>query len=374
MLFFILFSVAVVAAIIFSTIGYYSFWKSKKLNKPAFWGIFILLFANMILAVEKSKIIPFHWLKMTSYFFAILFFITTIYSSFLFIPKWLILKIADKSKHNKNKFIKFLSSKGKSTMVIFGIMCVVSIAGFINMDTVRQTNYTVKIPKASENSSIRAAVISDSHTGIGVNPKNLEKITEKINETNPDVIFMVGDIVDESTTDEDVETLINAFKKLKSKYGTYYVAGNHEGYANFDYNKYMPKAGITVLDDKTATIAGDITVIGRKDGYSQRKELSEIIKDENVDKSKPIITLNHEPLQLAKMADEGSDLTFCGHTHGEQFPFTKVLFSLANDMMYGQEKFSDMTAITTSGIGGWGFHFKLPAKSEIAVVNIEFNK
>lgn len=373
MLFFVLFLVAVIFAIIISTHGYYSFWKSKKFKKPVFWGIFILFLANMILAVEKSKLIPFHWLKMVSYFFASLFFITLIYSSFLFVIKWIIIKIADKTEHNKNKFITFLSAKGRSTLVIFGIMCIVSIAGYINMDTVRQTNYTVNIPKSSENTSVKAAVISDSHTGIGVNPKNLDNIVEKINNTDPDVIFMVGDIVDESTTDEDIDALINAFKKLKSKYGTYYVAGNHEGYAGFDYNKYMPKARITVLDDKAVTIAGDITVIGRKDAYSQRKELSEIIKNDNVDKSKPIITLNHEPLQLAKMASEGSDLTFCGHTHGEQFPFTKVLFSLANDMMYGQEKFSDMTAITTSGIGGWGFHFKLPAKSEIAVVDIEFN-
>ena len=43
-----------------------------------------------------------------------------------------------------------------------------------------------------------------------------------------------------------------------------------------------------------------------------------------------------------------------------------------NDMMCGTKKFGDMTAFTTQGAGGWGFHFKFPASSEVAKVTINF--
>ena len=370
MLFFLLLFAAVIFLIACSLGGYYSFWKEKKLNKPCFFVILAVLTANMVIAVKYSKIIPFAFLKQISYFMAVIFFIAMVYSSFFFIIRWIILKAAKHFKRTEGKFIGFLSSKGKTTALVSALVCLLAVTGYINMGTFRVSDFTVNIDKPSQLSELNCAVISDMHIGVGVNSQKLDELTEKINSLAPDVIFLVGDIVDESTTDEDVRIMINAFKNLKSKYGAYYVSGNHEGYANFNYNKYMTEAGITVLEDEAAAIGEDITVIGRKDAYSNRKELKEIIYDENTDTSKPIIVLNHEPLQLAKMSEEGADLTLCGHTHGEQFPFTKLLFGLANDMMYGEKQFGNMVAITTSGAGGWGFHFKLPAKSEIINLHI----
>ena len=231
---------------------------------------------------------------------------------------------------------------------------------------------TVQVNKPSQFSQLKCAVISDTHIGVGTNADKLDELTEKINELEPDVILLVGDIVDESTCDKDVEKMISAFKNLKSRYGAFYVSGNHEGIADFNYKKYISQAGITVLDDEKVQI-GDVAIIGRKDAYSNRKELDELISDTDTDRSKPVIVLNHEPLQLKKMSEQGADITLCGHTHGEQFPFTEVLFGLANDMMYGEKTYGNMTAITTSGAGGWGIHFKLPAKSEIINLTVKFS-
>ena len=58
--------------------------------------------------------------------------------------------------------------------------------------------------------------------------------------------------------------------------------------------------------------------------------------------------------------------------YGEQFPLTYLPFSFLNDMMCGTKQFGEMTAFTTQGAGGWGFHFKLPASCEVAKVTINF--
>ena len=370
-MFFIILLVAVILLITCSLRGYYNFFKKKKHGRILFFVLLILSIVNLIIAVKKSKFIPFEFLKNVSYFIAVVTFITFIYSAFLFGVKWIILKIANCLKCTQGKFISFLSSEGKTSAVIFALMILLSTAGYINMGTFRQTDYTVRVDKSAEISELNCAVISDTHIGVGVHADRLDELVEKINRLNPDVIFLVGDIVDESTTQNDIDKMVKSFQGLKSKMGTFYVSGNHERYAGFDFNKYMENAGVTVLSDEAVTVGGNVTIIGRKDAYAQRKELSEICKS-NLSQSGPLIVLNHEPLQLEKMSREGADVTISGHTHGEQFPFTKALFSLANDMMYGTKKYGKMTAVTTSGAGGWGLHFKLPAKSEIVNLKIIF--
>ena len=83
-----------------------------------------------------------------------------------------------------------------------------------------------------------------------------------------------------------------------------------------------------------------------------------------------LFTLSAYAAEKPEIAAQGADISMHGHTHGEQFPLTYLPFSFMNDMMSGLKQFGDMTAFTTQGAGGWGFHFKFPAKCEVAKVTI----
>ena len=226
---------------------------------------------------------------------------------------------------------------------------------------------------AYDTAQLTAAVIADTHIGIAAHKGDIDEIISQINDIKPDVVLLLGDIFDENTSTDEKEYFAEHFKDVKSKYGSFYIYGNHDDEGRIDCEEYIRQAGIKVLADDTAVIGGDITLIGMNSEYAgSGDKIERIIKDKKVDVKKPVIVLKHEPLGLQEIADAGADVSMHGHTHGEQFPLTYIPFSFMNDMMCGTKKFGDMTAFTTQGAGGWGFHFKLPASSEVAKVTINF--
>ena len=355
-----------------SVLSYYKYWREFGRGKLSFALVAVIIVGIMLGAVMYHKAIPTEVLRRISLFISAVSFIVIMYSSVLFVVRWIVISTAKVLKRTENKFSKFVMNTKKCVSVILAFTFLLGVAGFANMSILRTSNFDVKVDIASDTKKLNCVVVSDTHLGVGLFSSQLDELVDKINACNPDVVFLVGDIIDESTLDSEFEKLEKSFSNIKSEYGTYFVYGNHESYSGNDPAPYLEAAGVTVLRDETAIIAGDITVIGRADGYGERMELSEIIEQNKVDTSKPIIVLNHEPLLLNEMAKDGADVSISGHTHGEQFPLTKNLFSLANDMMYGVEDFSGMSAVTTSGAAGWGFHYKLPAKSEVMNLTIEF--
>jgi hypothetical protein len=42
-------------------------------------------------------------------------------------------------------------------------------------------------------------------------------------------------------------------------------------------------------------------------------------------------------------------------------------------MFSGIESYGKMTAVTTSGVSAWGFHYKWPAESEVVKIHLTFD-
>mgnify|MGYP002868684329 CR=1 FL=1 len=210
-----------------------------------------------------------------------------------------------------------------------------------------------------------------------------------IKQENPDAVILVGDFVDDDTTKEDMIAAAEILGQIKTKYGVYFVFGNHDsGYYGPEYRGFssaelvaeLEKNGVKVLRDETVLLDDSFYIVGRKD-YSVEKEamgtrlsMSKLV--ENLAKDKYIIVADHQPADYKKQAQSEVDLVVSGHTHGGQlFPFNNVgKWIGANDMIYGHEKRRKTDFIVTSGISDWAIKFKTGTKSEYVVINIAKNR
>lgn len=272
-----------------------------------------------------------------------------------------------------NHYFKFIYRRGIVALIASIIL---SFYGVYNAKNTIITTYDIEINKDFKDKTLM--VISDIHLGTIVNKADLTKISNHAEFLDPDGIILLGDIFDESTSQDEVDYAMRVFTVLASKYPVYFVEGNHEiGFQGgsplkeFDLVNRLEKSGVNVLLDEQTRL-DDIYLIGRKDFVvKKRKELSELTK--GVEDEKPLILLDHQPKDYENNAKAGIDLQLSGHTHaGQIFPLNFIfeLFKV-NEQNYGIEKNGDFNAIVSSGMGGWGYSIRTANHSEIVVVNLK---
>lgn len=256
-------------------------------------------------------------------------------------------------------------------------------AGWYLDHNVWQTEYNLSTDKKVKN--LKIAAIADSHTGTTFNADGFAKHLQTIQAQNPDLVIVAGDFVDDDTSRQDMIETSKALGDLQTKYGVYFVFGNHDkgyygaerrGFSSADLVAELEKNGVKVLRDEAELIDDTFYIIGRRDysmereQHGARKSMQELIK--NLDTSKYMIVADHQPTDYAMQAQSGVDLVISGHTHGGQlFPFNQVgKWIGANDRVYGYERRNKTNFIVTSGISDWAIKFKTGTKSEYVLINI----
>ena len=166
--------------------------------------------------------------------------------------------------------------------------------GYYNMYHVRETEYTVETGKTIQKEGYRMAVVSDLHYGISLNGEQLQKAISRIEAENPDFVILDGDIVDERTTREEMEEAFSILGSMTSKYGIFYVYGNHDknaytttpNYTAEELAETIRQSGIIILEDDRAEINGELLLIGRGDKGERngRKEISELTEGQDPEK------------------------------------------------------------------------------------------
>ena len=243
---------------------------------------------------------------------------------------------------------------------------------------VYETDYTVETVKELGTDSLRIVQISDSHLGATFDGEGFAAHIKRIKETNPDLVVITGDFVDDDSTKEDMIISCEALGTWKPKYGIYFVFGNHDkGYFNYrdfsteELRSELEKSGVQILEDETVQITEHLSLTGRQDRSEyERKSAQELA--EELDMSNYTILLDHQPNDYDAEEAAGFDLVLSGHTHGGQmFPIgiTGVL-SGANDKTYGLEARGGTTFIVNSGISDWAIKFKTATFSEFGVIVI----
>lgn len=219
----------------------------------------------------------------------------------------------------------------------FLIILILALAGysyFIEPNMLEVNRYVVQDEQLK---GIKIVFASDFH----VKPygqKRLNKIVDKINAENPDLVLSVGDYVCGHTRHSTmpIEQIAKTLSRVKAKYGFYTSLGNHDGwYDPAEIAMNLEENGIKVLANSNAEVnirGKELYIAGVEDYDTGNPEIYEALKgiglDKNGEYNEPVIMLSHSPDLFPKMPT-AITLMLAGHTHGGQIriPFLGPIFT-----------------------------------------------
>lgn len=264
---------------------------------------------------------------------------------------------------------------------VFVLTLVAAIVGYgyWNAKTPRIIHYDLTITKRAGNlDKLHVVMVSDVHLGTIIHNGRLTQLTEMIKNLNPEIVLFAGDVIDENIEVVAEKQMAQSFRQLRPKFGIYTVLGNHEyigGHAG-EIISYLQAAGVKVLQDDYVKVGDAFYIVGRDDRSGQRftgrprLSLSEIMQ--GVDISRPVILLDHQPVNLEESRQNGADLQLSGHTHrGQLFP-NHLITERLYEIDWGYLRKDDLQVIVSSGYGTWGPPIRVGNSPEIVDISIKF--
>ncbi|MET8469881.1 metallophosphoesterase [Streptomyces sp. NPDC004856] len=232
----------------------------------------------------------------------------------------------------------------------------------------RVTVPLAKLPRAAH--GFRIAVVSDIHLGPVLGRGFAEKVVDTINATQPDLIAVVGDLVDGSV--EDLAPAVAPLARLSARHGTYFVTGNHEYFSGADpWVEHVRELGLRPLENARADI-GAFDLAGVNDiageNYGEGPDYAKALGDR--DTSRASVLMAHQPVMIHEAVKHGVDLQLSGHTHGGQLWPGNFVAAASNPTLAGLDRYGDTQLYVSRGAGAWGPPVRVGAPSDITVVQL----
>lgn len=284
-----------------------------------------------------------------------------------------------------NHFFPFLASlftadyaalKLRAAWTVTGLVALILVAGHINARIPRIRTLELSIPKKMlGQEGIRIVSASDIHLGTIIGRGRLRAIVEEINALKPDLVLLPGDIVDEDLGPVIRENLGETLRSIHSPNGVYAVTGNHEYIGGAEAAcTYLREHGITVLRDSVARLSNGLWIVGREDrssaqfGGKKRKRLDELMSD--VDRSYPVVLMDHQPFHLEEGASQGADVQLSGHTHHGQLWPLNFITEAVYELSWGYTRKGNTHVIVSTGVGTWGPPVRTGNRPEIILLTL----
>jgi predicted MPP superfamily phosphohydrolase len=225
-----------------------------------------------------------------------------------------------------------------------------------------------KLPRSAH--GFRIAVVCDIHLGPLLGRGFAQRVVDTINGTQPDLIAVVGDLIDGSV--EDLSPAVAPLAQLRARHGSYFVTGNHEYF--YDAQSWIGavrELGLQPLENTRTELPGfDLAGVNDVQGENvgQGPDFARALGDR--DRSRTAILLAHQPVVIDGAVEYGADLQLSGHTHGGQLWPGPLLAKLANPTVAGLERYGDTQLYVSRGAGVWGPPVRVGAPSDITVVEL----
>ncbi|MFE3372287.1 metallophosphoesterase [Streptomyces sp. NPDC059173] len=232
----------------------------------------------------------------------------------------------------------------------------------------RVTVPLARLPRAAH--GFRIAVVSDIHIGPILGRAHTRRIVDTINATSPDLVAVVGDLVDGSVA--DLGPAAEPLAALRARHGSYFVTGNHEYFSGAEqWVDHVRELGLVPLENARVEIegfdlAGVNDIAGETEG--QGPDFGRALGDR--DRARAAVLMAHQPVVIHDAVEHGVDLQLSGHTHGGQLWPGNHLAALANPTVAGLERYGDTQLFVSRGAGAWGPPVRVGAPSDITVVEL----
>jgi uncharacterized protein len=224
---------------------------------------------------------------------------------------------------------------------------------------------------------LRIVTFSDAHLSATYGGRRFERLVEIVNAQRPDVVAIVGDLVDGSVDElrEDVAPLAD----LVSDQGVFFVTGNHEYFVDTNaWLRHLPTLGVQVLHNERVPIRRGSALVDLA-GIDDRTAAGSGVPGQGADldaaldgrdDGTPVVLLAHQPVMVEQARAAGVDLQLSGHTHGGQlWPFDYVI-RLDQPVVQGYHRYGDTQLYVTAGAGYWGPPMRVGATPEVTVVEL----
>lgn len=267
--------------------------------------------------------------------------------------------------------ISLHQAKIATTLII--CTCIWSLYGIWCAYNPRIVHVTVQIddlPKEWQDKTV--VQLSDVHMGHMYGVGFLTRIVQTVNDLDPDVVVITGDLFD--GMDQKLDHMIAPLNTLNAPDGIYAITGNHETYIGVErVYAALQTTTITNLNDAVTHIDG-MQIVGIS--YPERgveKNIAHTLENVNTyDPQKPTILLYHSPDAYRSAKDAGIDLQLSGHTHrGQLFPFQFITHAIYGHPYYGLTTIDDFSIYTSGGVGTWGPVMRTSGRTEIVVVHFK---
>ncbi|MCP3137749.1 metallophosphoesterase [Pyxidicoccus xibeiensis] len=226
-----------------------------------------------------------------------------------------------------------------------------------------------KLPKALDGLSI--VQLTDIHVGHFIQQRYMDALVQQTNALRPDLVAITGDLVD-----GDVHSLggfVSSLGRLKSRFGSYFVTGNHDYYSGDDeWTAFLQSLGIQVLRNRHVSIGdagGSFDLVGVDDWSGGRRrnkkgyDLNLALQGRDPDRAS--VLLAHQPANFKVAAERGVDLQVSGHTHGGQLAPMTLFIGLAWEHSAGLYRHADSHIYVSRGCGFWGPPMRVGSPPEI---------
>lgn len=276
----------------------------------------------------------------------------------------------------------------RNILIILGVLIVSTVLivldSYINIDV---SHYEIKSDKLNQKyNNYKIMLLTDLH-----NRDITEKLVKIVNEENPNIIVMSGDMINEKV--DGFDNLFNLCEELKDK-TVYYVFGNHEeNMSDKNQNEFIEKikekTNVILLNNDKVELDDSFTIYGFshqvKYYLASTKEKIDLNYIEErigkIDINKFNLLISHDPLLYNLYSEYGFDMVLSGHLHGGiiNIPFVGGLlspdFTFFPKYYKGVNKIENTNLVISRGLGyGYMIPIRVFNRGEVVIINLMKNE